>query len=214
MTPKLVIFDCDGVLVDSEPLSNIVMRDSLARYGLPLTLDACMAHFVGTSMTGCRAKAQLLGAILPANWIAEIYAETYAALRKGVPVIPGIPALLDQLQGAKIPFCVASNGSIEKMQITLGQNGLLDRFENAIFSAQSLGVSKPDPDLFLIAAARLNTTPPDCVVIEDSPGGALAAARAGMRCFGFAPENQGQSLAAHGAHLFHNMSDLPALLSL
>ncbi|WP_291729268.1 HAD family phosphatase [Leisingera sp. F5] len=214
-TPELVIFDCDGVLVDSEPASNQAMADNLARHGLVLTVEQSMAHFVGGTMAGVMAKARSLGADLPEDWIAEIYAETYARLEQGVPLTPGIPDLLARLDAHRIPVCVASNGSEEKMRITLGQNGLWDRFHpQAMFSAHSLGVAKPEPGLFLAAASHFGVQARDCLVIEDSSSGVIAAVRAGMRCLGFAPHGSGNRLAALGAEVFSDMAEVPALLSI
>ena len=212
--PNLVIFDCDGVLVDSETVSNQVMVDSLARYGLTLTLQACMDAFVGSTMSAAMDKARQMGAVLPSGWIDEVYEETYTALRAGVPLVPGISDVLDLLDGRGIPYCVASNGSEAKMKITLGQNGLWERFHPAIFSAHSLGVAKPDPGIFLAAASHFDVQARDCVVIEDSPSGTLAAARAGMRCMGFAALTPAERLEAHGAESFRDMRELPALLGL
>lgn len=210
-----MIFDCDGVLVDSETASNQVLSDNLARHGLQLSLQQCMDLFVGGSMVGVMAKARGLGAKLPDNWIEEIYEETYTSLENGVDLVPGIPKLLDQLREAQIPFCVASNGSEGKMKITLGQNGLWDEFHpHAMFSAHSLGVSKPEPGLFLAAASHFDVQARDCLVIEDSENGALAAARAGMRCLGFVPHGTGTRLARHNAEVFRDMTDVPALIGL
>lgn len=147
-TPKLVIFDCDGVLVDSETLSNQVLADNLARYGLHLSLAECMDLFVGGTMAEVRQKAIARGADLPADWVAEVYEETYARLRQGVSLVPGVSDLLALLQERGIAFCVASNGSEDKMRITLGQNGLWELFHpHAMFSAHTLKTGKPDPDL-------------------------------------------------------------------
>ncbi|KIC37807.1 HAD family hydrolase [Leisingera sp. ANG-M7] len=214
-TPKLVIFDCEGVLVDSEPASNQALADNLSRHGLPLTVEQSMAHFVGGTMTGVMQTARSLGANLPDNWIEEIYDETYALLRQGVPLVQGIPDLLARLDAQGIPVCVASNGSEEKMRTTLGQNGLWERFHpQAMFSAHSLGVAKPEPGLFLAAASHFGVQARDCLVIEDSGSGVTAAVRAGMRCLGFAPQGGGKKLAALGAEVFTNMSEVPALLSI
>ncbi|OBY28643.1 HAD family hydrolase [Leisingera sp. JC1] len=214
-TPKLVIFDCDGVLVDSEPASNQALADNLSRHGLPLTVEQSMAHFVGGTMTGVMQTARSLGANLPDNWIEEIYDETYALLRQGVPLVQGIPDLLARLDTQGIPVCVASNGSEEKMRTTLGQNGLWERFHpQAMFSAHSLGVAKPEPGLFLAAASHFGVQARDCLVIEDSGSGVTAAVRAGMRCLGYAPQGGGKKLAALGAEVFTNMSEVPALLSI
>ncbi len=214
MRPLLVIFDCDGVLVDSEVISNQVLRGNLARYGLVLELADCMRLFVGGTMAGVMEKARELGADLPDNWVDEVYGETYARLRQGVPLVAGIPALLAALDTADIPYCVASNGSEDKMQITLGQNGLWDVFRDRMFSAHTLGTAKPDPDLFQIAARHFGVSPNACVVIEDSRSGVTAAARAGMRCLGHAPHHDGEDLKALGAEVFRDMAEVAGLLSL
>jgi HAD superfamily hydrolase (TIGR01509 family) len=214
MTPELIIFDCDGVLVDSEVVSNQVLADNLEQYGLSVTLEQCLDQFVGGTIEGVKTKAIGLGAQLPSDWITEIYEEIFAKLRQGVPVIAGIPEILDTLDGANIAYCVASNGSEEKMAITLGQNGLLARFEKFMFSAHSLGTAKPDPHMFLHAAKTFNVSPDACIVIEDSTSGAKAARRAHMKCFGYAPHNDGGKLQQEGAEVFHNMSDLVEILKL
>lgn len=208
----LVIFDCDGVLVDSEVASNQVMADSLAKYGLSLPPSECMALFVGGTMTGVRDKAMALGADLPEDWIDEIYAEMYERLRAGVPLVAGIPQLLNTLDQRGIPFCVASNGSPDKMKITLGQNGLWDRFADVMYSAHDLGTGKPDPTMFQMAARRFGAKSP--VVIEDSENGVTAATRANMRCLGYAAHDDGARLACLGAEIFHDMKDVPALLGI
>lgn len=208
----LVIFDCDGVLVDSEVVSNQVMVRNLARYGLHLSLSECMNLFVGGTMTGVMSKSRELGADLPEDWISEIYAEIFDGLRAGVALVRGIPDVLAHIDEKGVPCCVASNGSRDKMKITLGQNGLWTRFETAVFSAHEMETGKPEPGLFLAAARHFGAKAP--VIIEDSPSGATAAQRAGMRCLGYAENGDGAKLAALGAEVFHDMEDLPALLAL
>ncbi|MGI3183965.1 HAD family hydrolase [Nioella aestuarii] len=212
--PDLVIFDCDGVLVDSETVSNEVLARNLSRHGLPMTTDRSMELFVGGTMRGVGEQARLMGADLPDAWIDEIYDEIYSALRAGVDVIAGIPELLDQLDAIGIPYAVGSNGSEAKMEITLGQNGLLDRFGDAIFSAHTLKTAKPDPGLYLAAAAHFNVDSSRAVVVEDSATGATAAARAGMRCLGYAPHGDGAALMATGAEVFDSMFAVPGLIGL
>lgn len=215
MRHELVIFDCDGVLVDSEPTSNRIMAENLTRHGLPLTAEQSMELFVGCSMAGVKERAISLGAELPEDWVEQVYSEEYACLRKGVPLVSGIPELLKRLDAAGISCCVASNGSQDKMRITLGQNGLWERFHpNAMFSAHELGVSKPDPGLFQTAASQFQVQARDCVVIEDSTSGVTAAIRAGMRCLGFAAHDDGARLRELGAEVFHEMAEVPALLGL
>lgn len=211
---ELVIFDCDGVLVDSEVPSNQVMADNLARYGLRLTLAECMAHFVGGTMQSVAQKARDLGADLPGDWIVKIDSEIHARLKQGVDLVPGIPQVLEALDQAGLACCVASNGEPAKMEITLGQNGLWERFRPVTFSARVLGVAKPEPDLFLAAAAHFGADPKACVVIEDSTSGAQAARAAGMRCLGYAPLTDGAGLRAKGAEVFHDMADLPGLIGI
>ena len=205
---ELVIFDCDGVLVDSEVIGNTIMADSLSAHGLVVSLKECMDLFVGATMAGVKVKAEGLGAVLPEDWVARIYDKIYARLRQGCPLIDGVTEVLDALDAAGIPYCVASNGSREKMGITLGQNGILQRFGNRVYSAQELGTAKPAPELFWHAAQGVN--PVRCVVIEDSLNGIRGAAAAGMRCFGYAPEGGD----VEGATRFTRMVDLPELLGL
>ncbi len=213
MTPDLVIFDCDGVLVDSEPLTNALMAEDLSDRGLPLTAEEAMTHFIGGTMESVADRARAMGATLPDDWVTLIYGKMYARLREGVDPIPGVIDVLDRLDAAGVPYCVGSNGSDEKMGITLGATGMAARFEGRLFSAHTHRVAKPDPDLFLLAAREMGVPPQRAVVIEDSVSGALAAKRAGMACYGYAPEG-GKSLAQHGAVIFRDMHDLPTLLGL
>ncbi|MGV6805000.1 MAG: HAD family hydrolase [Ruegeria sp.] len=208
----LVIFDCDGVLVDSEEKSNQVIVENLATYGLNLSVDDCMSMFVGGTMTGVRDTARKMGADLPDDWTEQIYTEIYDTLRAGTPLVRGVSELLAQLDGQGIPCCVASNGRPEKMQITLGQNGLWERFQGAMFSAHLVGSAKPNPDLFLTAARQFAATSP--VVIEDSANGVTAAIRARMRCIGYAAHDDGTQLAALGAEVVSDMAQVPRLLGL
>lgn len=212
MTPKAVIFDCDGVVVDSEPMLFDMLAEDLARHNLPLSVQSLPQIFLGMTLPGLRDKANAMGATLPPTWCDDFYARLYAKLRLGVPLVAGILPVLEALDTAGIPFAMGSNGSAEKMQITLWQHGLTRRFKG-LFSGQALGKPKPAPDVYLLAAATMQIAPADCVVIEDSATGARAAAQAGMRCFGYAPHG-GAALQAEGAVLFSDMKDLPALLGL
>lgn len=212
--PKLIIFDCDGVLVDSEVIFNQVLSSSLSAHGLPISPIESMGLFVGGTMKNVKKKAEEMGATLPDDWIDALYAQAFARLRQGVDMVNGIENVLDTLDTAQIPYCVASNGSHEKMEITLGQTGLIKRFPNRIFSAYAVGIAKPDPGLFLHAAEKLGHQPNGCVVIEDSVNGVMAAKRAKMKCFGYAEHGDGKKLAAEDAIVFDDMSMLPALLGI
>ena len=214
LPPKAVIFDCDGVVVDSEGPTLVMLRDDLARHGLDLTIADLEAGYVGGTVESCGIKARAAGASLPDDWVADFYDRMYAMLRDHTPLIPGILTVLDALDAAGIPFAMGSNGTPEKMQITLGQHGLVERFRGHLYSGQALGRPKPAPDLYLHAAAQLGVPPQGCVVIEDSAAGARAARAAGMRCLGYAPHGHADRLAAEGAIPFTRMDDLPRLLGL
>ena len=214
MTPAAVIFDCDGVVVDSEPIAFDLLAVDLAGYGLNMTRHQMESELLGGTMRGVWEVARGMGADLPANWVDGFYEKLYAKLALGTPLIPGIEAVLDALDTAGVPFAMGSNGRPRKMEITMGQHqGLLARFKGRVFSGQAMGRPKPAPDLYLHCAAILGVAPEACVVIEDSATGARAAAAAGMRCFGYAPQGS-PLLAAAGAMLFQRMADLPGLLGL
>jgi HAD superfamily hydrolase (TIGR01509 family) len=215
MRPGGVIFDCDGVLVDSEPASFDLLAAELAAHGLDLPRAEMERIFLGGTIAGVHAKARLLGAALPDDWVGDFYERLYARLGEGTPLVPGVLEVLDALDAAGVPYAVGSNGSDRKMQVTLGQHpGLVARFNGRLFSGQSLGAPKPAPDLYQHAARALGLLPAECVVIEDSPTGARAARAAGIRCFGFAPHDDGEALLAEGAVLFRSMGELPGLLRL
>lgn len=204
----LVIFDCDGVLVDSEGPTNTLLAENLSGYGMQITPQECMALFVGGTMASVGDRVRGMGVRLPDDWVDEIYRLMYARLAEDTPLIPGVAELLDHLDDVGTPFCVASNGSEQKMQITLGQNGLWERFEGRMFSAHLLGVAKPDPGLFLTAAARMGADPARCIVIEDSRSGVTAAVRAGIRCLAYAPDGGGAELAELGAEIIRDLSEI------
>ncbi|MCJ8140658.1 HAD family hydrolase [Falsirhodobacter halotolerans] len=210
-----VIFDCDGVLVDSEGPTLAMLKQDLALHGLPVD-DAMMERlFLGTTMPLIFRSARQLGADLPDGWVGDFYERLYALLRGHTPLISGIPALLDRLDAAGLPYAVGSNGTTEKMGITLGQHpDVYRRLKRRLFSGQELNMPKPDPGLYRHIAQFLGVDPAHCAVIEDSVPGARAARLAGMTCFGYAPHGPHPALEAEGARLFTHMGELPALLGL
>lgn len=209
---SLLIFDCDGVLVDSERLSHSVLREMIFEYGVDLTLKETLDHFMGTSTEKClEVLASLIGRSAPGDFLTQFRDRTFFAFRQSLTAVAGVDEVI---AGLRVPFCVASNGPREKMRFTLGHTGLLPHFDGRLFSAQDVKQPKPAPDLFLHAAATLGAAANTCLVIEDSPTGVAAARAAGMRVLGFAGMGQADKLRRAGAHAtFAHMSELPALLA-
>lgn len=214
-TIAAVLFDCDGVLVDSEPATFALLQEDFAAQGLHLSIPEMERLFIGGTIEGVRQQAVTMGAPFPADWTDHFYTRLDARLRAGTALMPGVPALLDRLDAAGIPYAVGSNGRMAKMEETLGQHpAIRARLEGRMFSGQAMGTPKPAPDLYLHCARVLGVPPEACVVIEDSATGARAAAAAGMRCLGYAPHGPNPGLAAEGATLFTDMAQVPALIGL
>lgn len=208
---ELVIFDCDGVLVDSERISNQVFADMLNELGIPATLDYMFEHFVGHSMNYCmELVARLLGHRPPADFVDRYRERVNTAFASKLEAVHGIEAALEQID---LPTCVASSGDHDKMRTTLGITGLLSRFERRIFSVTEVARSKPWPDIFLHAANMNGVQPSRCVVVEDSPTGVKAAVAAGMTVLGYAALTPASRLLDAGAHrVFTSMAELPVLI--
>lgn len=214
MSIELVIFDCDGVLVDSEPITNGVLRDDLATRGLDLPVERVIELFVGGTMAGVMTEARSMGAEMPENWLDVIYSKVFEALDREVEIVPGADTVLDALDTASIPYAVGSNGPMRKMEITLSRTGLWDRLMPHVYSGQECPAPKPAPDVYLKAAERCGVRPENAVVIEDSASGARAAVAAGMACFGFVRETPAEQLQAHCDVRFDRMELLPGLLGI
>jgi HAD superfamily hydrolase (TIGR01509 family) len=205
-----VIFDCDGVLVDTEPTSTRVLAGLLTQAGLDTSLEDCLRFYRGLAMKSVLADAtRRLGAPLSFDVAACYYAEIEAAFRVELDPIPGIVDALDRIP---LPNCVASSGPHHKMALTLRSTGLWDRFEGRIFSATEVAAGKPAPDLFLHAASRMGFDPARTAVVEDSVAGVEAAVAAGMRPLAFARDTSPDLLAAAGGRPFDDMAELPGLL--
>lgn len=208
---RAVIFDCDGVLVDTELISNTVLAGLLSEAGLPTTLEFCLREYRGRSMTSVVELAtQRHGAPLPDDIAARYYADMKDAFaREGRPV----PGIVDALDRIALPSCVASSGPHHKMEVTLRRTGLWERFAGRIFSATEVEHGKPAPDLFLHAARAMGFDPAATAVVEDSVPGVQAARAAGMRVLAFARETDAELLAAAGGEPFDDMALLPGLLA-
>jgi HAD superfamily hydrolase (TIGR01509 family) len=207
---ELVIFDCDGVLVDSDRISLRIQAQRISALGLEMSYEECVRDFLGLGMPATlRILAERLGRPLPEGWEAELDAAVQDGFRRELIPVPGIVEALERIE---LPACVASSGSHEKMRLTLGLTGLWDRFAGRIFSADEVQRGKPAPDLFLHAASRISTPPEQCIVVEDSPFGIAAAKAAGMSALGFAAATPAARLDGANA-VFTAMEDLPGLIS-
>ncbi len=205
----LVIFDCDGVLVDSERLAVRTEAKILAGLGWPLTEREIVDRFVGRSAAHMQREIERhLGRSI--DWDGEFESRYHEVFERELVAVPGVIEALDRIT---TPTCVASSGSHDKMRFTLGLTGLFDRFEGRIFSVDEVANGKPAPDVFLYAAERLGVPPDRCAVVEDSVSGVRAGLAAGMTVFAFAGGVTGpEDLAFDGAVLFDDMRDLPAAL--
>jgi HAD superfamily hydrolase (TIGR01509 family) len=206
-----VIFDCDGVLVDTELVGNGVLAELITELGIPTTREQAIATYMGRSMASCLAMLeQQLGEPPPADLADRYRAGVEAGWRRDLQPVPGVVEALDALS---LPNCVASSGDHERIRLTLGLTGLLPRFEGRIFSATEVEHGKPAPDLFLHAASRMGFDPAATAVVEDTVPGVQAGRAAGMRVLAFARLVSADDLAAAGGEVFDDMRDLPRLLA-
>ncbi|MGH3445086.1 MAG: HAD family hydrolase [Nocardioidaceae bacterium] len=212
--PGLVIFDCDGVLVDSERLTVVVEARVLTALGWPMDAEEVVARWMGRSAAVQHADVlDRLGPDVTTMFEERTERELRAAFDRDLRPVPGVSDALDALDQRGVRTCVASSGSHDKMRLTLGRTGLWQRFAGRIFSADDVEHGKPAPDLFLHAAAATGVHPADCVVIEDSVYGVRAALAAGMTSYGYTGGlTDSDQLGAAGARLFATMADLADLL--
>jgi HAD superfamily hydrolase (TIGR01509 family) len=210
---SLVIFDCDGVLVDSERLSHLVLCEVLAELGVSISYEDAVLRFMGTSIPVCLQRVdELLGHATPPDFLARFGERTRAAFQASLVAVPGVVEVLDGLKST--PYCVASNGNRAKVAFTLGHTGLLKRFEGRIFTAEDVKNSKPAPDLFLLAAKTLGADARRTTVVEDTPTGVMAAKAAGMRAIGYSAMTPAARLVAAGAdEVASSMAEVRTLLA-
>ncbi|WP_428245947.1 HAD family hydrolase [Ferrovibrio sp.] len=208
--PTLVIFDLDGTLVDSEPLANQVFYEKLVTLGLDPGINEARVteDFTGLNLQSCFKHArEQYGLEIPAGFRDDLQAATYARMRAELQPIPGVPAMLEALT---LPRCVASSSDLEKIALSLELTRLRPHFGSHLFSAEQVARGKPEPDVFLHAAAQMGARPGDCLVVEDSLPGATAGIRAGMRVLAFRPEPSAADAAftAMGCELLRGMDAL------
>ncbi len=178
MSFKCIIFDCDGVLVDSEPIANKMLIEMADELGVSITIDFAIDHFVGKSLYTCMEVIENLGGIqLPPNFEKEFRKRSFERFERELQPIPGIKELVSSLE---IPFCVASSGPLNKIELNLKITGLYSYFKDKIFSCYQVQKWKPEPDVFLLAAKTMGYLPEDCLVIEDSIAGIKAAQNGGF----------------------------------
>ncbi|WP_330172570.1 HAD family hydrolase [Streptomyces sp. NBC_01498] len=212
MKTSLVIFDCDGVLVDSETLSSEVLREMAADEGRDFTPADALAFIRGRKVAVWVAELESeLGKSLRPDFVGEFRRRAAVLFGTGLRPVPHVRQVLD---GLTVPFCTASSAPRDKIEHTLALTGLLSLFERRIYSAYEVGSWKPDPGLFLHAARDMGVPPGRCAVVEDSLVGVQAAVAAGMTVFGYAPPENGTApaLAGAGAVTFESMTALPGLL--
>jgi HAD superfamily hydrolase (TIGR01509 family) len=203
---KCILFDCDGVLVDSEGIGNQVLLNMAAKYGLKISLNEAYKKFNGRSLKDCFQQIeQLINQPLPENFEIAYRKKSFEAFATQIKPIKGVMKFLNSLT---IPYCVASSGPVEKIQLTLKTAGLIDKFENKIFSSYQINSWKPDPGIFLHAAQQMGFSVEECLVIEDSLAGVIAAKRGGFKVFGLANEKNSKELENEGAILFYTFEEL------
>ena len=208
---KLVIFDCDGVLVDSESITNQIFSGMLNELGIFVSAEDMFERFVGRSMPQCLEVIEALsGRAVPDEFVENYYARSTRALQAELKAVADIDFVLDTLG---VPYCVASSGTHDKMNTTLGITGLLSKFQGRMYSVTEVPNAKPAPDVFLHAAKQLGVPAAACAVIEDTPTGVRAGVAAEMTVFGYCAVTPQKRLIDAGAHYtFERMRDLPGLL--
>ncbi len=213
--PKLVIFDCDGVLVDSEPMTSRAMQRVLAHCGLQLGLDEIQARFHGISNGQIHDTVLVHWGVRLPNDVVSLFEEAErVAAEDGLPAIPGVADAVRAVAASGTAICVGSNGSPDAIAQRLRLTGLYHWFEGRMFSAAMVEHGKPHPDVFLHAAETMGFAPPECVVIEDSDAGVQAALSAGMRVLAYVASPASNIADARGVVRFTDMASLPALLGI
>lgn len=213
MRYDLIIFDNDGVLVDSEPISNRHLAAYLTELGIETSYEDSLRDYMGSAMHRVHDLVlERTGQRLPADFDDVFHARVFAAFERELGPVPGAAEVLEKLAADGVPYCVASSGSHQRIRVGHRTTGL-DRWfrEERIFSSQDVGKGKPAPDLFLYAAERMGVAPGRCAVVEDSPLGVQAAVAAGMDVYGFTAMTPAERLTG-ATQLFADLRELPDLL--
>ena len=212
MQYKCIIFDCDGVLVDSETISAKIFREMAKELGFKMDYKTALENFTGTSMKeNLQFIEDNIEGVLPAGFEKDFRKRTYEAFRTDLLSIDGVQELLSKIN---VPFCVASSGPVEKIRLNLTTTNLIDKFEGNIFSSYDIGSWKPEPGIFLHAAKNMGFEVRECVVIEDSEAGVKSARAGGFDVFAFANKKEKDTFEKMGANVFFGMEELGGLLKI
>lgn len=212
--PAAILFDCDGVLADSEGLVNRIVAEDLTERGWRISAEQCQETFLGMAVTDMIPVIQQRTGPLPHNWPALLSERIGVAMAEELEAVPGAPEAVRAVVAAGFKVACASNSARSELRAKLLRLGLIDLFEGRLFSYQDVVRPKPAPDMYLAAAADCGAAPAECVVVEDSLLGAEAGIAAGCRVLGLARTSDASVLAAAGAQPFFAMAELPALLGI
>lgn len=209
---KCIIFDCDGVLVDTEEIGNGILLSMAAEHGFKMKIEEAYSNFNGHNLKDCfRYIENKIGKKLPETFESEYRERTFEAFKTQVKPMDGVMNFIKKL---KIPYCVASSGPVDKIRLNLEVAGLLDKFEGKIFSSYQINSWKPEPGIFLHAAKKMGFEVQDCIVIEDSKAGVKSGITGGFKVYGFANGFNNNDLKEEGAILFNSYEELSSLLHL
>lgn len=210
MRYKCIIFDCDGVLVDSELIANKTIVEMAAELGVLIDLEYAIKYFSGVSIAYTLSQIEKkIGQPLPDNFENEFRKRTFNAFKMDLLAVDGVKELLDKIE---VPVCVASSGPFEKLKLSLSVTGLIHYFGDNIFSSYQINSWKPNPDIFLFAAEKMGFQPSECAVIEDSFAGIDAARKGGFDVYGLSRYGNEEELVIRGAKVFHSMNQLLEML--
>ncbi|HMQ69649.1 MAG TPA: HAD family phosphatase [Ignavibacteria bacterium] len=208
---KCIIFDCDGVLVDSEEIGTGVLLSMAKEFGLRMTLEEAMMNFSGRSLKDCLNEIEnRTGQKLPEDFTDVFRKKTFEKYESELQPVKGVKEFIESLT---ISFCVASSGPMDKIRSNLSITGLAEKFGDNVFSSYLINSWKPDPEIFLHAAKEMGFSPKECIVIEDSKAGVISAKRGGFTVYALANENNSQILQTEGAIIFYRFEELDILLN-
>ena len=207
---KCIIFDCDGVLVDSEIIGNQILISMAKEFGLEMTIETAIEKFNGRSLKDCFNQIEnLINKKLPNDFETEYRKKTFEAFKNELKPINGVKKFID---GLNVSYCVASSGPIEKIVLNLTTTELINKFENKIFSSYQINSWKPEPEIFLFAAKEMGYEINECIVIEDSKAGIISAKKGGFKVYGFANKHNENELKEEGAIIFYSFEELENIL--